>query len=494
MKNNRVIKPIMALVSVALFLSFCFDLGVNSIRTPSYAFLIISSVILILTFRKELPGTGVFYTMIAGMFLKLTYVMYTPVWCRQHDFIDFGAGEGHAAYMEYILSHKALPDFDPRSVWAFFQPPLHHMISAAWMWLNIRIGIAEDHMHKNVQVLPLVYMCVLMIFVYMICQELNMKKGGTLVTMLIVSFHPVYILMSGSLNNDALCVMLSVIAVYVAILWYMYPTTGKIVLLALSVGLAMFAKLSAFLTTIGIGCMMIYKIVTDTDRFKDKARVISYLLELIPFSLIVFPLGLWWSVRNKMLFDMPVGYIPDVGEKVDGASIASRLFDLRTASPFLYMKSNGYQYDEYNIILATIKSSLFGEGDFAHMPFCVTVAGWILLAAAICVIALKITGCVRTLVSKEAGPDTGIKILLGVTAAANIIGYFWFALSGANLSAMDLRYAAASVSVLAVFSGLWYDRLGLLKKKKTMILVMSASGAFAALSLLFYILVGVFTP
>ncbi len=490
MKNNSVIKPIIALFAMALFLSFCFDLSAGSIRTASFAFLVICSFILIITFRKHLPDTAVFYTMITGMFLKLAYVMYTPVWCRQHDFIDFGASEGHAAYIEYFLSHKALPDFDPREVWAFFQPPLHHMISAAWMWLNIRLGIAEEHMHKNVQILPFVYMCILMLIAYQICKELNMKKNGTLVAMLVTSFHPICILMSGSLNNDALSVMLSVVAIYVALLWYLYPTTGKIIVLALSIGLAMSAKLSAGLLAFPIGVMMICKTVKDTGKFKDKAKIISYILEFIPFALIVVPLGLWWPVRNKLLFDMPFGYIPEVSEDVSGISMMSRLFDVRTASPFLYMKSNGYPYDEYNLILATVKSSLFGEGDFANISPLITYAGWILLFLGMLILVLQIAACVAICSSKEAGPDPGIKILFGVGAAAFAAGFLAFAIKGANLSAMDPRYAAAALPMLSVFLGLWHDRLAVTKKIVLQKTVMTASVAFAAASCIFYILAG----
>ena len=493
MKNNSVIKPIAAILIMALFVSFCFDLSVDTIRISSYAFLIVCTALVLAAFCKNLPGTAVFYTMVAGVLIRLTYVMYTPVWCRQHDVIDFGAGEGHAAYMEYILSHRALPDFDPRSVWAFFQPPLHHMISAAWMWLNIRAGVPDAHMHKNVQVLPLCYMCVLMIFVYAICRELNMKRAGTLVTMLLVASHPIYILMSGSINNDALSVMLTVIALYVAILWYMYPTTGKIIGLAAVIGLAMSAKLSAGLLAFPVGLMMIYKIVSDTGRFKDKARVISYILELIPFALIVIPLGLWWPIRNKLMFDMPMGYIPEVGEDIGQAGLVSRLFDVRTASPFLYMKSNGFAYDEYNLILATLKSSLFGEGDFSKLPFVMTVIGWILFAAAICAVIVKTVATVRICASSEAGPDKGVKILLGVAAAAFAIGYIAFALKGGNLSAMDMRYSAAAVSVLAVFAGLWYDRLGVLGRRAAQAVIMTLTSVFAATAVIFYILVGMYT-
>ena len=108
MKNNIVIKPISAIIIFALFLAFIYDLSAETLRSPSYCFLIICTLLAIIIFRKNLPQTPVFYTMLTGMFLKLTYVIYTPVWCRQHDVVDFGAGEGHAAYMEYILEHSRI--------------------------------------------------------------------------------------------------------------------------------------------------------------------------------------------------------------------------------------------------------------------------------------------------------------------------------------------------------------------------------------------------
>ena len=491
MKNNSVIKPITAFITAALFIAFCLDLSVWSVGDASYLFLIICTLAVVVAFRKNLPSSAVFYTMLAGMFLKLTYVIYTPVWCRQHDVIDFGAGEGHAAYMEYILSHKALPDFDPREVWAFFQPPLHHAVSAVWMWLGIRMHLSEEHIHKNVQILPLMYMCLLMFVVYLICRELNMRRGGMFVTMLIVSFNPIYILMSGSINNDALSILLTVTALYFSIRWYMEPTNVRILLLALSIGLAMSAKLSSALVAIPIGIMMIYKIWTDTGHLKDRPKFISYCLELVPFAVVVFPLGLWWSIRNKILFDMPPGYIPEVGEQVSTGFVSS-ILDVRTASPFLYMKSNGFSYDEYNLILAMLKSSLFGEGDFAKGPMAVTAAGWVLFFGAIIVTAFELAGAIRICSDKKAGPDAGIKILLSVTAVSYVCGYAVFALKGANLSAMDFRYSAAAVSALALFAGFWYDRLSVRDKKPLYTAVMSSSILFAAASALFYILVGVF--
>ena len=489
MKNNTVIKPIMAIIISMLFFAFCFDISTESIRNFAYCFLIICTILTIVVFRKSFPNGAVFYTMLAGMLLKLTYVIYTPVWCRQHDVIDFGAGEGHAAYMEYILAHKALPDFDPRSVWAFFQPPLHHMISALWMWFNIRVGVDTNRMHKNVQILPLIYMCILMYVVYLICKELNMRRG-ILVTLLATSFHPIFILMSGSINNDALAVLLTVISIYVAILWYMYPTTGKVIILAISIGLAMSAKLSSLLVAFPIGLLMLCKFCSDTGKFKDKAKCISYVLEFLAFSVIVFPLGLWWPVRNKVLFDMPANYIPEVGEQITNRGLIPTILDVRTASPFLYMKSNGFAYDEYNLILATIKSSLFGEGDFARMSAAVTVLGWVLFVVAVVVLVLQIIAMIRICISEEAGPEPMIKMFLCATFIVFLAGYLLFAIKGGNLSAMNYRYSAASVAVLAIFAGLMYDREEVLGRKVMRYLLLGTSVAFAVVSCLFYIIIG----
>lgn len=490
MRSGYSFRPVILLFCAMLFLAFCFDISAGSIKTASFAFLLVCTVIGVCAYKSSIPAFPIFMTYLTGAFLKLSYMIYTPVWCRQHDVIDFGAGEGHAAYIEYILAHKALPDFDPRTVWAFFQPPLHHLVAAVWMWLGIRCGITPPRLYKNVQILPFIYMCMTMYIIYMICRELDMKKQSVLITMLIVSFHPIYILMSASLNNDALSVMLSVAALYTAIRWYKKPGPLLISALALVIGSSMSAKLSSVLTAIGIGPIMIYKIVKDTGAFRDKDRLLKHIRDLFIFALIVFPLGLWWTVRNSILFNMPPTYIPEVGEQVEKFGIVPTFLDLRTASPFLYMKANGYGYDEYNLILATVKSSLFGEGDFARISPYLTMAGWILLAAAAISLTVRLASFIRMCAPVEGEEDKGIRLMLVSVFAVSLIGYLAFALSGKNLSAMNFRYCAAAAAVLPVCTGLWYDMLYEKGKKGACALIMISSAAFALSSLAFYILLG----
>lgn len=495
-KGLNIINSLLIMVSLALFLSFCTDMTGETLRRPAYFFSVVIMIILAVVFRKSLPKVSVYYVIFGGALVKIAYILYTAVWTRQHDVISFGAGEGHAAYIEYILANKSLPNFDPRLVWGFFQPPLHHTISAAWMWINIRLGIAERQLQENVQVLTLCYMIVTMLVTYYICKELAMKQRGTLITMLIASFHPAYILLSGSINNDALSICFAAVALYIAIIWYKKPNLLSILLLALCIGLGMMAKLSAGLVAPGIGLMMLYKL------FADKKNLLRYIIQYVCFAVVVFPIGLWWTIRNKIMWGMPANYIPEVGEQLTSSSLVSRLFDLRTSTVYPCMINNGDAYDEYNFILAMIKTSLFGESNFSQVSSKINVFAVILFITSVVLIIVGIIALVRISFCKEASPAIEYKILLGVSALSIFGAYASFALSYNNFSAQDFRYAALLVSIMAIFTGLWDDRMEAVvtagkcdesKKKRISIVrnvIFFVSVLFAASSAAVYLLVG----
>ena len=500
MRNNKgynIINSILLIAALALFMSFCIDMTGETLRKPEILFWILSFAMVGFVFRKNLPRVSAIWVMVCGAVIKMAYILYTAVWTRQHDVISFGAGEGHAAYIEYILQNKSLPNFDPRLVWGFFQPPLHHTISAAWMWINVRLGIAERQLQESVQVLTLSYMIVLMVVTYYICKELAMKQRGTIITMLIVSLHPIYTLLSGSINNDALSISLSGVAVYIAILWYKKPKFGTIILMAVTIGLSMMAKLSAGLVAPGIGAFMLYKLYADRVNWK------KYIAQFIGFGIVVFPLGLWWPVRNKILWGMPANYIPEVGEQLTNSGFFSRIFDVRMHTVYPAMINNGDAYDEYNVILAMIKTSLFGESNFGEVSGIINPFAVILFIASVIIIILQVVAAVKILTDKEASPAVEYKILLGVSAISLLGGYLMFALGYNNFSAQDFRYAALLIVIMSLFLGLYDDRLEAVaaskgcsqeKSKKIGIFrgfVFGVAVIFAVSSAIVYLLVGI---
>ena len=487
------IYPFLLIMAASIFLAFGVDLTVETLRTPAYFFVILSVLLVLIVFRQSLPKEPVIWVMLMGAFVKASYIIYTATWTRQHDVISFGASEGHAAYIEYLLNNRKLPDFDPRLIWGFFQPPLHHIISAIWMWFNVHIKIAQRQLEESVQVLTFSYMCIMMVMIYFICKELNLKKKGTLIAMLITSLHPIYILLAGSINNDALSICLTAIALYIAILWYKKPSIVMILLLAVTIGLSMMAKLSSGMIAPGIGAMMLYKL------WSDKKNIKKYIVQFISFGIVVFPIGLWWPIRNKIMWDMPINYIPEVGEQLKSSGLISRLFDIRMSSVYSSLINNGDAYDEYNVFLAMIKTSLFGEANFGNeVSHLINPFAWIVFISFIILIVLEIIAFVYVILKKESPINIEYRILLGGVSVTLLAGYLSFALSYNNFSAQDFRYAALMVAVMAIFLGAFDDRLDSISaikadNKKINImrrLIFTVSCVFAISSTVVYLMVG----
>ena len=185
--------------------------------------------------------------------LKFFYVCYTPITRRQHDVGKFGDADNHAGYITYLLQHHQLPDFDPRGHWQFYHPPLHHMISALWLWLSEHVfGISNAAAQESLQTLPLFYAMAIVITAYRILRHFRLEGMALYVPLAVVAFHPSFILFSGSINNDALSVVFILGAVLWTLKWYEKQTWESIVKIALCIGLGMMTKLSAAMVAIPV--------------------------------------------------------------------------------------------------------------------------------------------------------------------------------------------------------------------------------------------------
>lgn len=503
-KSSFECKPFIYLVSVVLALCFCFDTTQETLRNPAYLFALAVLVIVFFTRRGKIDMSDIspiYIILTVGTLIKIFYVLYTAIWTRQHDVIDFGVGEGHAGYIEYIYYNNALPAGDPREKWAFFQPPLHHIISAIWMKVCNKFGLAYRQLQENIQGLTLFYSAGTVFLSYFICKELGLKERGQKAALLLISFHPVFILMSGSINNDALSLFLMIFALYILILWYKRPTCGYILLLALSLGLSMFSKLSGGLLAPAAAFLFLCKLV------KEKEKRGSLFLQYVLFGLIVFPLGIGWELRNMKHFGMPFNYIPPVGEQLVKTDLFSRLLDLRLHSVYPAMINNGDSYDEYNVFLAMLKTSLFDDSNFGLKSGLLTPIAVLLFASAvilslICLYATIVTGkrAVKEFVKRhqpEEGeeadnrPETApeLTLMLAVFYLTMLIAYFSFALGSPNYSAESFRYISPAIIVQAVFLGLYTeDRIGTGTRGERVIYALEL--IFAASSALLYTLLG----
>lgn len=468
--------------------------------------------------RERLVIILIILAFIAGIAIKMYYVHYTDVWERQHDVIGFGESEGQAAYIEYFLNNHSIPDFDPRSKWGFFQPPLHHIISAVMIAISSKLGMNYGRATENVQYLTCFYMIMVMIIMIIIFLKASRKinyfnktTSGLYVALCVAGVHPIFTILSGSINNDALSLVLAALALLFTLLWYDNPTLLKIIHIGFAIGLSMMAKLTGGLIAVPIGIIFLMKLakIINVIKREKKGEYVSVYdelgmnspfikngsdaisnawLQMFVFFAAVVPTGLWWTVRNMIKWGMPVNYIPPVGEQFpETVTKLQRLFDLRMNSVYCALINSGADYDEYSIPLALIKTSLFGEWDFSQVSGKIRYFAWPLFILGVVLLLLSLVATFYMTFSKKSYLKIQYKVALFGTWITYLLAYLSFAFTSNNFSAQDFRYGAICIMVEGIFLGLFTDEIKSIVFKH--VIIVSAS-LFAACSVMVYFIIG----
>ncbi len=474
-----------------LLLAACLLTGifyqVNSPRRFVFAEIILLAAVCLAAFfmwKKGYEEAGIFLLFGVGFLLRACYILYTPTWVRQHDVIGFGTGFGQAGLIEYYYENRQLIDFDPRTLWGFFQPPLHHILAAVWLKLNTLLKVSYNHACENVQVLTLIYSTLVTVYAYRIMKEFQLSGRALVSGLCLVAMHPCFILMAGSINNDMLCILLQVMAVYYLIRWYREPKFSTIAILAVCVGGSMMAKLSGGLIAPAMAFVFLYRLI------KDRGNFWKLFGQYVLFGILCIPLGLFFPVRNLILFDVPLNYTPGVGEPVGAYSVLRRLFDIRTDIPYTHMIVNGCEYDEYNIPLALLKTSLFGEYDFRQtvgiaMPF-----AWALLISGAFLAVLSLIGMIYVLKKKDTAMTFPMKAFFALYYAVSVLFYLNFCFSMPYFSSQDFRYIAHILVIMGLFFGLFYKEC--IKKRWMKNIMTGMLVVFSISSAAVYILIGLY--
>lgn len=441
----------------------------------------VTAVISLIWYKFKGKSAFLVFGTLSAFFLRLNYVIYTPHWIRQHDVIGFGNEEGQAAYIEWFLHERRLPDFDPVTRWGFFQPPLHHIISAVFIGIQTFFGKNYNAACENVQYLTLFYSMCILFFAYLIFKEAGLE-GNTLITaFLLCAFHPGFILFSGSINNDCLCELLMVMSLYFALRWYRKSTILNIIPIALCIGLSMAAKLSGCLAAAPVAFLFIVKWIDG-----KREGFFRYLWQYLIFALICIPPAVSYPVRNLIRFGTPLNYTPEVGEPVGSNPLLFRFFDIRTDTPFVSLISNGQAYDEFNIPLAMLKTSLFGDCYLAEEHIKMIPFAWaaLILGAVLALIAVFATiyVTVKALRKKENVIETVFWFLSWLTPVVFLIN---FSIQAPYFSSQDFRYIQYVIVIEALFLGLFSKGN---KKKEAACFCLTL--LFSAASSAVYILLG----
>ncbi len=307
--------------------------------------------------------TIAFLILVSGFLIRALYVLVAPYDISKHDlgvFAFTGSNQienGHLGYISYLYHFKHLPDFDPRLKGAFYNPPGFHMISALWYGLNQFLGFSEIISLESIQVLTLAFSTGIVIAGYKILLEIFNKNKILLFLLSFLSFFPFFTILGSTLNNDCLATLCSMIAILYTIRWYRNQNMKNIIIIAVSIGFGMLTKLSVGLLAFGIGFIFVYAFIKNIREYK------RYLLQFSLFGFICVPLGLYWPIRNYLLYHMPFTYVPRVNSEIQfvGDYGAISRVGIPGLKQICYSFIRFNAPTEHNIWVQMVRTSLFDE-------------------------------------------------------------------------------------------------------------------------------------
>jgi hypothetical protein len=432
-KKFNVILPIAFAVVLVLFLLFFDQTEFKNDIADNLSDLVIGFTLLfssIFAFIKNKTDvlsskTVIILLLICGFALRLGYIIRYPYDVHQHD-VEGLKSAGHLSYIYGIATGDGLPKTND---WQFCHPPLHHFISAGVLKLSWAMGKSLETSFENLQLLTCLYSALTVLVGNLIFKEIGISDKVRVYLVAVLSFHPSMIIFAGSINNDILCVLFVLLAVFFLIKWYKNPTVLSAFFTGLFIGLGMMTKFSASLIAVAAASAVLFRFFTSkTIKFKQ------LLGHTLAFLGIMLPIGMWYAVRNYMLFGQPLGYVAPIGTDsalyIGDLSVFKRLI-----LPFSLTPTGVYTnvWEEYNLWQYLLRNSLFGEYSFGSESVAVLV-----VILNICLVVLFFIGTV-ILIKKHPKLFYGM-CPIAVVLVLQMAFFIYFNLRYPYRCSMDFRY------------------------------------------------------
>ena len=428
---------------------------------------IISIIFLILDKMKKISKNNSVYLLYGLLiFVYVGYILNTNCGTRQHDTRSLiWENGGHLGYIEYVLENWKLPDVNPSQYWCFSNPPLFYFISAIFVKIQNLLGRMDYQAIENLQFLSMFYILISVMYLNKILEKLEIKKLKNYIICLF-GLSPVIVYLTGSLNNDSLALMLSIMSIFYTIAWYKDSKIESLIKLSLSISLAIMTKINSALIAIPIAIIFLIKLLQEKENFK------KYIIYYLIFGIIALPIGLWFPIRNLVKYNIPITYVQEVaeGEKHDAYlgnySIIQRFFgfskdNLETIN-FSFEKNKA----DYNIFLSTIKSFVVDEQiDYSeNIILKISVYGLFLISLVICILFIWI---VINMDKKDIW-----NIFFSLTFLIELIFYIKFCIDYPYSFSMNFRYIIPIfISIVAIIGKYVQNKKIILKISENLIFV-----------------------
>lgn len=344
--------PIAILLLYAVYFLFIYQqemyqkIGFNSqtSMTMFIVFLIIYEVLvaayfIFLSLSKRLTTRKAIFLLFlfsAGIVLPFTMARTYNDGSYTHDYGVFGEG-GHWAII-YDIYDGNFPGVDLTN--QYYQPKFYHAAVAYFMKFNsffmphfagsenIVPNVAESTHFVNftlfdytafetARIFLALQGIITLYFAYKVIVELNLSKRTSIIGGLILFFTPVFWFISAYKNNDSLSLLFSFAALFAALRYHKTHSYLPLVLTAVCIGLGMETKLSTAVVAFPIATIFLIDLIKmfrkDGKWVKaDKSELTKFIIQMVLFAVIVFPLGLFFEIYAKVKYDRPIAFVWDL--------------------------------------------------------------------------------------------------------------------------------------------------------------------------------------
>lgn len=379
-----------------------------------------------------------------ALIIRMIFIIKYPLSKAQHD---VNGENGHFSYIQTIFIQNRLPSTNQ---YQYYQPPLHHFISAMWLKVFSKLIRSYTTLIESLQFVPLIYSMLLLIVINKILKELKIKDKYKNLILIIMAFHPTFTILSGSINNDMLSILLIFCTLYELIKWYKKSDMVNTIILAIVTGLAVMAKTSGAIVSLPIMYIFLLQFYRAIKK-GDKRKIWQYIGMYCVFGIISLSLGLWYPVRNYILFKQPILYILDPNNQklyVGDKSLLSRFVPFSKELLIQYADP----YEHYNIPTFLIKSSLFGEWTWTTSYICKYIYVFALFAN-IAIIVFSIVAIIREMTSNRKR-DLIYRNIFLILYFFNIISFISMNIKLPYGCSMDFRYIVPTIFIGIYFIGL----------------------------------------
>ena len=392
-----------------------------------------------------------FLILAAGILVRALYVIFMPVVnFAQYDIgtvdLDNNVLTGHLGYIFYLYKNHSFVPFDPREIYQFNHPPVHHIICAVWISF---IGLFTDStkvLIESVQFITLIYSVITLFAFERILDELEVPKSGKAFALLIFAFQPTLIMTAGSVNNDGIGLMFQILAVWFTVRWYKTRAYKDIFAIALSVAIGMLSKLSAGLVAFPIAVLFLYVFIADWH--KEKTFPLKRFFQYVVFGCICVPLGLLWVIRCYVKYKMPptyIAFLPETSAQYVGDF--SRFERLFFPNPLGVLKNlaHGKLGYGHNIWMQMARTSALGECDLADFPTWAKAICLLCIFTNLCMALWAFVAFIRVFVLPKSKCDLGHRLFFITCYITMMYSYFSFADTYPHECSMNFRYVQFAI-------------------------------------------------